>query len=131
MRERDDERPLGDLFAQLTGQMTTLVRQEIDLARTEMTAKAATAGRSAGLIGAGGVIVHAGFLALVFAAIVLLASFGLDLWLSAVAIGVVLAGLGLALIISGRDRLSRLSVAPQRTIRTLKEDAEWASDRTK
>jgi hypothetical protein len=132
MQERTEERPLGELLGELSTQMTTLVRQEIDLARTEMTAKAAAAGRSAAIAGAGGVVVHAAFLALVFATVALLTTaLDLDVWLSALIVAAVLAVVGALLIQRGRAGLARTSLAPERTIRTLKEDAEWASDRTK
>jgi hypothetical protein len=132
VQERRDDRPLGELLGEFSNQTATLVRQEIDLARTEMQAKAATAARSAGLVGAGGVVVHAAFLAVVIAAIALLSSaFDLDVWLSALAVAVVLAILGVLLIQQGRNGLARTSLAPERTIRSLKDDAEWAREQTK
>jgi len=131
MQERSD-RPLGELLNDLSTQMTTLVRKEIELARTEMTAKAATAGRGAGLVGAGGAVAHAAFLALMIAAIAFLATtFNIDVWLAALIVAVVLGIVGFLLIQQGRSTLAKTSLAPERTMRTLKEDAEWASDRTK
>ena len=132
MQERRDDRPLGELLGDFSNQTATLVRQEIDLARTEMQAKAATAARSVGLMGAGGVVIHAAFLAVVIGAIAFLSSaFDLDVWLSALLVGLVLAIVGFLLIQQGRSSLTRTSLAPERTIRSLKDDAEWAREQTK
>lgn len=128
MQERSDDRSLGDLIGKLAEQVSTLVRQEIDLARTEISGKVSNAGRNLAQIGAGGAVAYAGFLALVYAAITLLASAGLDLWLSALVVGLVLAAAGGLLIQNGRKQIGDMSMAPERTIRTLKEDAEWASE---
>ena len=68
------ERSLGELFGDLTSQLGNLVHKEAELARTEITANVIQTGRNASLIGAGGVVVHAGLLALVAAAIALLVS---------------------------------------------------------
>jgi hypothetical protein len=132
VQERREDRGLGDLFGEFSNQTATLVRQELELARAEMQAKAATAARSVGLIGTGGVVLHAAFLAVVIAAIAFLTSaFDLDVWLSALLVGVVLALVGFLLIQQGRSALARTSLAPERTLRTLKDDAEWAREQTK
>jgi len=126
------ERSLGDLFGDLTSQLGQLVHREVELAKTEMTANVVRTGRNASLIGAGGVVVHAGFLALVAAAIALLVSaFDLDVWVGALIVAVLLLGVGFALIQRGRSQLQASSLAPTRTIETLKDDAEWAKDQTR
>jgi hypothetical protein len=81
-QDRREERSLGELFAELASETSTLVRQEFQLAKTELSQKAAHAGRNAGLIGAGGAVAYAGLLALVAAAIIGLGYF-IPLWLSA------------------------------------------------
>jgi len=128
MAESRSDRSLGDLFGSLTSQLGQLIHKEVELARTEITANAVRTGKNASLIGAGGVVVHAGFLALVIAAIALLATLGLDAWLSALIVGIVLLVVGGVLIQRGRSQLEAGSIAPTRTIETLKEDAEWAKD---
>jgi len=126
------ERSLGELFGDLTSQLGELVHKEFELARTEMTANAIRTGRNASLIGAGGVVVHAGFLALVAAVIALLVSaFDLDVWVGALIVAIVLFAIGFALIQRGRSQLTASSLAPTRTIETLKDDAEWAKDQTR
>ena len=56
LREDLREQSFGELFKQLSEQASTLVRQEVDLARAEMGEKGRRAGVGAGLIGAGGVL---------------------------------------------------------------------------
>jgi hypothetical protein len=89
-------------------------------------------GRNASLIGAGAVVVHAGFLALVAAVIALLVTaFDLDVWVGALIVAIVLFAAGFALIQRGRSQLQSASLAPTRTIATLKDDAEWVKDQTR
>lgn len=129
MDERRDEKSLGQLFGDLANQLTTLVRQEIELARTEVTSKATSVGRDAAMIGAGGALVYAGFLGLMAALILLLIQAGLDPWLAALLVGLVVAGIGGALIARGRSALASADLAPRRTIETIQDDAEWAKER--
>jgi hypothetical protein len=130
MEQQRDERSLGELFADLARETSTLVRQEVELARTEMTQKATQVARDGGTIGIGGAIAYAGFLAVVAALILGLGLF-LPLWLSALIVGLVVAGIGYAVLQSGLSALKRANLAPRETIETLKEDAEWAKDQTK
>lgn len=131
MQEGRDDRSLGELFTELTNQVATLVRQEVELARTEMTAKATRAGRDVALVVAGGAIAYGGFLALLGAVGYLLFTIGLPIWLSFLLVGVAAAAAGYVLIQRGRQALQVQALTPDRTIRTLKEDAEWAKDQTK
>jgi putative superfamily III holin-X len=130
MEQQRDERSLGELFAELARETSTLVRQEVALARTEMTQKATQVGRDAGVIGIGGAIAYAGLLAVVAALILLLGQY-IPLWLSALIVGLVVAGAGYVLIQRGLSALKRADLTPRETIATLKEDAEWAKDQTK
>jgi hypothetical protein len=130
MERQQDERSLGELFAELARETSTLVRQEVTLARTEMTQKATQLGRDVGVIGVGGAIAYAGLLAIVAAVILGLGQL-IPLWLSALIVGLVVAAIGYAIIQRGLSALKRANLAPQETIATLKEDAEWAKDQTK
>jgi len=130
MEQQRDERSLGELFAELTRETSTLVRQEVALAKTEMTQKATQVGRDVGVIGVGGAIAYAGLLAIVAALILVLGQF-VALWLSALIVGLVVAGVGYVLIQRGRNALKRADLTPRETIATLKEDTEWAKDQMK
>ena len=130
MEQQREERSLGELFADLARETSTLVRQEVALARTEMTQKVTQVARDGGTIGIGGAIAYAGFLAIV-AALILGLGQVLPLWLSALIVGLVVAGVGYGVIQRGVSALKRANLTPQETIETLKEDAEWAKDQTK
>jgi hypothetical protein len=126
-----DDRSLGELFAELTRELTALVRQEVALARTELTQKATTVGKNIGLLAAGGAVAYAGFLALLAALIIGLGQLGVPWWLSALLVGLVVAGIGYFLVQKGLTALKRLNLAPEQTIATLKEDKDWAKEQVR
>ena len=128
MQERRDDRSLGELFAELAQETGTLVRQEVELARVELSQKASGAARNVASLVVGGAVAYAGFLAIVAAVIVALADAGLPWWLSALLVGVVVAGVGYLLVARARSALQRADLAPRRTVETLKEDREWAKE---
>jgi len=126
-----DDRSLGDLFAELTRETSTLVRQEVALAKTEMTQKASAVGKDIGFLAAGGAVLYAGFLALLAAVILALVGLGLPAWVAALVVGLVVAGVGGYLVQRGLTALRRTNMAPQQTLDTLKEDTEWAKQQTR
>jgi len=129
MQRQEDTRSLGELFSELANETTTLVRQEIQLARTEMTQKATQAGKDVGMIGAGGALAYAGLLALIAALIIGLGEL-IPLWLSALIVGLVVVGVGYMLIQRGLTALKQIDPKPQQTIQTLQEDKEWVKEQT-
>lgn len=131
MTEQRDDRSLGQLFGDLSRQLTTLVRQEIDLARAETTAKVTTAGRDAAMIGAGGAVAYAGALVLLGAVVLILIRLGLDPWLAALIVGLIAVAVGAVLVDQGRKRLQNVDVVPERALDTAREEAEWAKEQLK
>ena len=131
MQQRRDERSLGELFAELSRELTALVRQEAELAKTEMSQKASKVGKNVGFLAAGGAVAYAGFLALITAVIIGLGQLGLPWWLSALIVGLVVAGIGGFLVQKGLSALKQVDPAPRQTIDTLKEDAAWAKRQVK
>ncbi len=129
MQGRDD-RSLGELFSELAQETSTLVRQEVTLAKTEMSQKASRAGKHVGILAAGGAVAYAGLLAILAALIVLLNNI-MPLWLSALLVGVVVAVVGYMLVRRALDALKREDFAPRETMETLKEDQQWAKDQTR
>lgn len=129
MQGRDD-RTLGELFSELAQETSTLVRQEVDLAKTEMGQKASRVGKDVGFLAAGGMVAYAGLLAILAAIIVVLDTF-LPLWLAALVVGLVVAAVGYFLIKKGLDALKQEDVAPRQTMETLKEDGQWIKDQTR
>ena len=125
MARSQDERSLGELFAELSRETGVLVRKEVELATTEMTAKARTAAVHVGTIAAGGALAHAGLLVLLAAFVIGLAQLGVTPWLSALIVALATMGIGYALVSKGRASLSRANLAPTQTIETLKETATW------
>lgn len=130
MQQRNEERSLGELFASLARDTSTLVRQEVQLAKTEMTQKATKAGRDIGYIAAGAGVAYVGLIVLAFAIVYVLARF-LPLDVSALIVGLVIAGIGYMLVQRGLTELRRVDLTPQQTIETLKEDTEWVKDQMK
>ena len=129
MQGRDD-RSLGELFAELAQETTTLVRHEVNLAKVEMTEKASRAGKHVGFLAAGGAVAYAGLLAII-AGVVFLLNAVMPLWLAALLVGLVVAVVGYLLVRRGLDALKREDFAPRQTMETLKEDQQWAKDQTR
>lgn len=121
MRLLKEDRPLGELFGELANEVSTLARQEMELARTEVTQKTSGLGRDAGMVAAGGAVAYAGFLAIVAGIIIGLAAAGLAWWLSAVLVGVVVAIAGYLIMRSGLDALKKNDLTPRQTIQSLRE----------
>ena len=128
MQGRDD-RSIGELFAELAQETATLVRQEVQLAKTEMSQKASRVGKDVGFLAAGGAVAYAGLLAII-AGVIFLLGLAIPLWLSALLVGIVVAIVGYFLVKKGLDALKQEDLAPRETINTLKEDKEWAKDQT-
>jgi fatty acid desaturase len=131
MQARNDERSLGELFGDLARDMGVLVRQEVQLATTEMTHKASRAAQEVGTIVVGGLVAYAGLLAILAAVIVGLAAAGFAWWQAALLVGVIVAVIGGLLVQRGLAALKHADLAPRRTMETLKEDTQWAKDRMK
>jgi xanthine/uracil permease len=130
MQQSRDNRSLGELFSELAQETSTLVRQEVNLAKTEMGHKASRAGKHIGVLAAGGAVAYAGLLAILAGVIVLLDNV-MPLWASALLVGVVVAIVGYLLVRRALDALKREDFAPRETIETLKEDQQWAKDQTR
>ena len=127
MADRLDNRSLGDLLAELSRETGQLVRKEIELATTEMTAKARKAGAQVGVAAAGGALIHAGVLVLLAMLVIALSDIGLAPWLAALIVGLLTIGIGYLLVNRGLSGLRSTSIVPQQTIETLKEDARWTT----
>ena len=127
MADRLDNRSVGDLLAELSRETSQLVRKEVELATTEMTAKARKAGGHVGVAATGGALAHAGLLVFLAALVLALSEMGVAPWLSALIISLLTIGVGYLLVNRGLTGLRATSVAPTRTMETLKEDARWTT----
>ena len=126
--QREDlrERPVGELMKQLAQETSTLVRQELDLAKAEMTEKGKRAGLGIGLVGAAGI---AGLLALgsLTAFFILVLDGAMPNWLAALIVALAYGAVAAGLYFMGRQRVQEAAPpVPEQTVETLKEDVEWA-----
>lgn len=124
------EQPIGELLKQLAAETTTLVRQELDLAKAEMREKGRRAGPGFGLIGAAG-----GLTLLALGALTAFFILALDgvmaNWLAALVVAAVYSVIALGLYTQGKEKVDDAgSPAPRQTIETVKEDVEWAKHPT-
>lgn len=131
MYQRKEERSLGELFSELGNEIATLFRQELALVRGEMTDKASQAGRGGAMVAAGGFVAYAGFLAILAALVAGLAEAGLPVWVSALLVGLVVAGIGYLVIRRGLDSFKAEKLAPYETIQSIRENGEWAKEMTR
>lgn len=123
------ERSVGEVFGQLTQDVGLLVRQEAELAKTEMQAKLSRATSDLVNLAAGGIVALIGALALTAAIILLLVDpIGLNPWLAALLVGAVMAGIGYVMLKGGLRDLKRIDPAPRRTVESIKEDIQAAKE---
>jgi hypothetical protein len=126
----NDQATLGQLVGDLAEDLSRLMRQELELAKAEIRQEATKAGKAAGMLGAAG---FAGYMTAVLLSLAL--AFGLGTFMglgwATLVVAVLWAIAGFALFSTGRARLRKVNPKPERTIETLKEDAEWARHPTK
>jgi MFS family permease len=130
-RTQVEDRPVAELVRQLSDQTTTLVRQEIELAKAEMTAKGKQVGIGAGAFGAAGLV---GLYAVgaITACLILALSTAVDGWLAALIVGVVYAAVaGILALVGKKKTQAGAPPVPERAISSTKEDVEWAKTRAK
>jgi hypothetical protein len=125
-----ENRPLGDLFGDLATDMSNLVRQEVALAKVEITQKAKYVGKNVGYLVVGGAVAYAALLAIIAAIIMLLARV-VPNWGAALIVGAVVGGIGWLLIGKAMMALQQTDLTPHETVETLKEDATWMKEQIK
>ncbi|MFJ4970842.1 phage holin family protein [Streptomyces sp. NPDC088755] len=120
---------IGELVGEISQDITQLVRDEVELAKAEIKESATRAGKAAGMLAGSG---YAGHLVLIMGS--LAGIFGLahvvDLAWAALIVTGFWAIVAAVLLVVGRKRLRAVSVKPERTVETLKEDAQWARNPT-
>jgi hypothetical protein len=119
---------LGTLFAELSQEIGALVRQELALARIEISDNASRLGRDVAVLAVGAAILYAGFLAAIAAVIVGLGLVINSLVLSAFVVAIVVLGVGYGFVRRGLANLKGAEIAPRQTVHTLKINADWARD---
>ena len=119
------EQSTGDLVKQLTQQVSTLVRQEVELAKVEMTDKGKKAGVGIGRFGGAGVAALLGLGALT-AFLILVLDLAMPAWAAALIVGVIWAAVAGVLALQGREKVKEVGTPlPEETTESVKEDVEW------
>ncbi len=125
------DRSIADLLKQLSDQTATLVRQELDLAKTELAVKSKKAGLGAGMFGGAGVL---GLYAVgtLTACVILALSTAMDGWLAALIVTVVYGAIASVLALTGRSKVQEgVPPVPDQTVDSVKEDVELTKQRAK
>lgn len=130
--ERKDDRSIGQLLKELTQESSTLLKQEVSLAKTEMSEKASRVGANLGEVAVGGAVAFLGAIALLLAVVYGLTSIlnnfmpqDVASWLAPLIAGGILAAVGYSLIKKALATLKQESITPQRTTQSLQENKEW------
>jgi hypothetical protein len=123
-----DNASLGRLFRDLADDLSNLTRKEIELARTETMEKISHASKAVVSMAVGGFIAYAGLLFLLAAAVMVVATW-VPYWLSAVIVGGVAAIIGLIMLQGGRSALAKTNITPEKTVDTMKENAQWVKEK--
>jgi uncharacterized membrane protein YqjE len=125
------ERPVGELLKQLSEETSTLVRQELALAKAEMAEKGKRAGVGAGMFGGAGLF---GLLAsgALTACLIAALDAAMPLWLAALIVALVWAAVAAVLAMTGKGRIEQAGPpVPEQTQDSVKEDVEWAKTRAR
>jgi hypothetical protein len=115
---------VGELVHGISADLSTLIRQELALAKAELKEEAGKAGKGAGLLGATG---YAGHMVLLFGTFALVFGIGAltGIGWACLIVTVLWAAAAAVLAGAGRRTLKRVHPKPERTVESLKEDAQW------
>ncbi|HEX8767814.1 MAG TPA: phage holin family protein [Jatrophihabitans sp.] len=128
---REDDQSVGQLLRELSEETSTLVRQEVQLAKAELSEKAKQAGKGAGLL-AGAAVMGVALLGAFTAFLIAVIALALPVWLAALVVTIVYAVVVAVLALAGRSALRKATpVRPEQTIDTVKEDVQWAKTQAK
>ena len=125
-----ENKPLGDLFGDLAGEVSELFRKEVALAKLEVGQKAKYVGRNIGYLVVGGAVAYAAMLAIIAAIVMLLAKV-MPHWGAALLVGGAIAVVGWLLVSKALSALQETDMTPEQTLETLKEDAPWVKQQIK
>lgn len=123
------ERSIGELFSELTRELRTLFRQELALFAAEMKDKMAQVAKDTVAMVVGGVFIYSGFLVLLAALVIGVATF-MPAWGAALLVGAVFLAMGTALMLKGGKDLTQMEKKPEQTTATVKETVQWAKTLT-
>jgi uncharacterized membrane protein YqjE len=123
------DRPIGELVKELSSQTSTLVRQEIELARAELQQKGKLAGKGVGMLGGAAM---AALLALgaLTAGLIALLDREMATWVAALIVMALWAVVALVLATAGQKSLQKATPPAPQTVETVKEEIQWAKNPT-
>jgi Putative Actinobacterial Holin-X, holin superfamily III len=122
------DRSIAELLRQLSQETATLVRQEMELAKAEVTEKGKKAGVGAAMFGGAGAAGLATLGAFTAFLILVLNTF-MDAWLAALIVTLVYGAITAVLVMRGKEKVQEAgSPVPEQTVDTIKEDIEWAKN---
>lgn len=124
------EIPLGSLVREVAEDLSTLLRQELELAKVETRREVIEAGKAGGAFGGAGI---AGWLTMLFVS--LAAMFALDAVLplgwAAFIVAVCWGALAAVFFMVGRRKMRAVNLVPERTVETVREDVQWLQSRSR
>ena len=120
------DRSIPDLLKQLSQETTTLVKQELDLAKAEVKQQGKQAGKGAGFLGGASLMGLGAFGALTTFFIAGLGDLLDNTWLAALIVALVYGAIAAFLALRGKDKIQEATPPAPQTVDTLKEDVEWA-----
>ena len=121
----------GELFGELTRETGTLIRQQMELARLELSQRVSRLGKGLTRVVIGGALATGGLLAIVAGIVLAVTALGVPAWVSALVVGAALALVGYLVAQQAIAAMSREDLRPQATLDTLKENAEWIKTPTR
>jgi Putative Actinobacterial Holin-X, holin superfamily III len=126
------DRPTGELLKELSDQTTTLVKQELELAKAELSEKGKQAGKGVGMFGGAGLFGIGAFAALTACLIALLATALDHVWISALVVAALYGAVAGVLAMTGKRKVAEAGPPiPEQARDSVKEDVQWAKTRTR
>jgi uncharacterized membrane protein YqjE len=122
------DRSITALLSDLASETVLLIRQEMALLKAELQEKFGRIGQGATALGAGALMAFSGWLVLLAAAVLGLATV-LPAWLAALIVAIVVLAIAGVLVFIGKSRFDADSLMPRRTLRSLREDEAWLRER--
>jgi len=122
------ERSIASLLSDLAGETLLLLRQELALLMAELHEKFSRIGQGAGALGAGALVAFSGWLVLLAAAVLGLATV-VPPWLAALIVALLVLAIGVGLLLFGKNRFDAQALTPQRSLHSLREDEAWIRER--
>jgi len=126
--QHTDERSLKELIGDLSGSISTLFRKEIQLARAETSEKITQSMVAVGAIAGGAILALAALIVLLQALVIAIAEMGVPPALAALIVGVIVAAIAYFMIHKGTNDLKASSLAPSRTMDSLRRDTQLAKE---